>query len=175
MDLGITQAQVESHGKNDLKKLMKSCATKEAFKELLELKEKHSKVKHIEYAALKIQNYLQSPNICTEETQVLAALRSNCIRTVRMNFPKLYKNRVYCPLKCEKQNQTEDTQEHLLTCKKLNESNTYNVRISDAYACTAKQEAIAKVIFKVIRKRSIMLDQMEEKETHSSRDQKSHS
>ena len=41
MDLGITQAQVESHGKSDLKKLIKSCATKESFKELLELKQEH--------------------------------------------------------------------------------------------------------------------------------------
>ena len=115
MDLRITQAHLELHGKSDFKKLLKNIVTKEAFKELLELKEKHTKVKHIEYDTLKIQNYLQSPNICTEETQVLASLRSNCIKTVRTNFPKLYKNRVYCPLKCEEQNQIEDTQEHLLT------------------------------------------------------------
>ena len=167
MDLSITQAHLELHGKSDFKKLLKNIVTKEAFKELLELKEKHTKVKHIEYDALKIQNYLQSPNICTEETQVLASLRSNCIKTVRKNFPKLYKNRLYCPLKCEEQNQIEDTQKHLLTCKKLNKSDIDNVRISDAYACIAKQEAIAKLISKVMRKRSTMLEQIEEKEKHS--------
>ena len=78
-------------------------------------------------------------------------------------------------IKCEQQNQIKKTQEHLLQCKKLNTANIDSVKIDDAYACIAKQEAIAKVISKIIRKISIMLEQMEEKETHSSSDKKSHS
>ena len=78
-----------------------------------------------------------------------------------MNFPKLFKNWVFCPLKCEQQNQIKDTQEHLLQCKKLNTANIESVKIDDAYACIAKQEAIAKVISKVIRKRSRMIEDMD--------------
>ena len=69
-----------------------------------------------------------------------------------MNFPKLFINRVFCPLKCEQQNKIKDTQEHLLQCKKLNTTNKKRVKIDDAYACIAKEKAIAKVISKVIRK-----------------------
>ena len=58
---------------------------------------------------------------------MVAALRSNCVRNVRMNFPKLF-----CPLKCEQQIQTEDT-----------------------------QEAIAKVISRVIRKRNRVIEDMD--------------
>ena len=51
-----------------------------------------------------------------------------------MNFPKLFKNWIFCPLKCEQQNQIKDTQEHLLQCKKLNTTNRESVNIDDAYA-----------------------------------------
>ena len=89
-----------------------------------------------------MQNYLKSTNISTEETQMLAALRSNCVRNVRMNFPKILKNLVYCPLKCEQHNQIEDTQEHLLQYKKFNTTNIERVKIDDDYACIAKQTKV---------------------------------
>ena len=64
-DLNITQAQMETLGKHDLKELMKNIGTKKAFNELLALKETHKKVRHIE-----MQNYLKSANISTEEAQI---------------------------------------------------------------------------------------------------------
>ena len=70
MDLRITQAHLELNGKSDFKKLLKNIVTKEAFKEFLELKEKHTKVKHNECDSNKIQNYLKIPNICTVRNSI---------------------------------------------------------------------------------------------------------
>ena len=49
------------------------------------------------------------------------ALRTRTTENVRANFPNMYFGDLNCPLKCVGQDNSEekDTQQHLLTCAKL--------------------------------------------------------
>ena len=119
-------------------------------------------MKHINYETFELQSYLKRGNICTEETQVLTALRSKCVKSARMNFSRMFKGRTNCPLKCNNEEPHEDTQEHLLTCKMNIHTGTELLNIEQAFYNIAKQEEIAQTICKIIRKRADLLDILEE-------------
>ena len=121
----------------------------------------HKKVKHIEYKSLQLQPYLTSPNIHKEEAHVITACRSKCVKNVRSNFGKMFKNRLFCPLQCNKENPQIDTQEHLLTCTTINISNTNKLRIQDVFQELEDQEKIGKLVFKILQKRARLIDELE--------------
>ena len=68
-----------------------------------------------------------------------------------MNFPRMFKGRTNCPLKCNNEEPHEDTQEHLLTCKMNVHTGTDLLNIEQAFDNIAKQEEIAQAICKIIR------------------------
>ena len=162
INLNITEAQVIGYNKVDLKKLFKQSEKDAAFEELKATKEKHIKVKHIVYKDLEMQSYLRCENLCSEEIQTLTALRSQCLRNVRNNFKKMFKNRVQCPLKCDKEYPHTDSQEHLLQCSLLKSGDTLSASIMNEFQNITKQEAIAKIVAKVLRSRKRLIEQLEE-------------
>ena len=88
------------------------------FQSMEELKGAHSKVKHIEYENLKMQKYLK-PNSCKmrlEEAQLIFKLRCRSTN-VKMNLKGLYDD-----LECTACGLEEETQIHIIHCKKLNEN-----------------------------------------------------
>ena len=57
-----------------------------------------------------------------KEKEMLAALRSHCVGGIKHNFPKMYKNSLFCPQNHEREaNVKEDTQSQILICKSLSE------------------------------------------------------
>ena len=66
--------------------MLKSSANDAAFEDLLALQKKHIKVKHLVYEKFEIQPYLIIPNIYSADKHTLTAVRSHCVRNVRMNF-----------------------------------------------------------------------------------------
>ena len=70
----------------------------------------------------------------------------------------MYKDEIDCPLKCNIQNPMRDTQDHLLSCPKLNNADKEHISINQAFGNIVDQETIAKTICKLIRKRTTMLD-----------------
>ena len=161
-DLNITYTQIQNSDKMALKASLKKNATNVAFNSLKSKLMKHKKVKHIKYESLKIQPYLRSNILHTKEKETLTALRSKCVRNVRFNFTKNFKNRLECPLQCDNENPKLDSQEHLLICTKLNPMNCQNtLSIEDSVGKIEKQEKIAKLIFKIIIQRKNLLEEME--------------
>ena len=73
----------------------------------------------------------------------------------------MYKNRIYCPLKCNHENPQIDTHDHLLKCTSLNIENPLNLTMHPVFADIAQQEAIGKLICKTLRKRKKLLEQNE--------------
>ena len=71
-----------------------------AFQQLLQLQKSHKKVKTIVFD-FKVQPYLQSESITQKEKDMLTALRSHGVRGIKHNFPKMFKNSLFCPLNCE--------------------------------------------------------------------------
>ena len=171
-DLNISHEEITQSTRVDLKKKLKVLATNASFVDLKERLQKHKKVKHIDYKCLRIQSYLLSTNIHKDEAQVITACRSKCIRTIRSNFSKMYKNRLFCPLKCNQENPEIDTQEHLLKCTKLKVSNINNVKIQDVFDNQDKQENVGKLVLKILRERNRLIDELE---TDSSVTRKSYS
>jgi hypothetical protein len=158
--LNMTYEQVTSAqtSKMQLKKMLKLNATDAAFKSLRTKLEKHTKVKDIKYERLEMQQYLKSGQLTTEETNILAALRSKCVKDVKMNFKNMFKNDVHCPLSCNKENPEIDDQTHILKCTVLNTEVEHETVHSDIYEEGEKQEISAKVFAILIRQRKRLLE-----------------
>ena len=116
---------------------------------------------NIEYSTLELQPYLRSANLHPEEIQTITALRSNCVKSIRSNFSKMYKNRLQCPLNCTSENPQIDTQDHLLACKSLKVENPSKLTIQLVYSDIAHPEAIGKLICKALKQRKKLLENNE--------------
>ena len=81
---------------------------------------------------------------------MLALLCLQCVRGIRINFKKMYKNSLVCPLKCNTV-QEQDSQEHILACSKLSEG--FNLKVSDIFSKEITAQAkLAKVFAKLMKK-----------------------
>ena len=119
MSVGVRRLNV-----NDEKKLLFSSLffifTEKAFKDLNKQKENLTKVMNIKHKKLEIQKYLKACNIkiTQEEAQEIFKLRSR-VSDVKMNFKGKYDS-----LECEAcQENEEESQQHIINCKILNENN----------------------------------------------------
>ena len=81
--------------------------------------------------------------------KTLTTLRSHCLKGIKLNFPKMYKMSKHCPLNCDNEEaQCEDTQTHMLKCKKLDGET--KVDIDNMYSVNVMEQAkIAKVFAKL--------------------------
>ena len=159
-ELGISYEQAISTEMT--KQKLKIIARNAAFIQLLQQQSSHKKVKHIPYKTLEIQPYLKSALFTQKDVKILTALRSHCLKGIKMNFQKMHKLSISCPLKCSTEEaQVEDTQEHLITCKKLNGESETN--ISNMYSVNLLEQAqVAKIIGKQLRKREQILEDQED-------------
>ena len=158
-DFGITYEEVTSTKMT--KQKLKIIATNAAFSQLLEKQSSHKKVKHIPYPNLEIQQYLKSSLLTQNEMKTLTALRSHCLKGIKLNFPKMYKMAIRCPLKCDTEEaQCEDTQKHMLKCNKLDGESEMD--IDNMYSVNVIEQAkIAKVFAKLKKKREQILEDLE--------------
>ena len=152
--LGVTYEEVISG--NMTKKKLKEIVQDVAFRQLLELQKSHIKIKHITYDTLQLQSYLASEILTQKDREMLTLLRSQCVRGIRKNFSKMYKNNLSCPLNCET-TQKEDSQEHILLCSKLSKGSSlqWSAALS---AETDVQAEVAKVFRKLMKKREHLLE-----------------
>ena len=112
---------VQNSSKDVFKSFVRNKIRAAALRYLQNLQQTHSKVKHIQYEKLEVQKYLTSPLFNNEETKMLFALRTRTVECVKSNFQNMYSGNLFCPLQCWDQGEppTSDTQQHLLTCSKL--------------------------------------------------------
>ena len=160
-DLEITYEELTKSTRIDLKKELKHLATNASFVGLKQRLMKHNKVKHIKYKSLQLQPYLISENIHQYEAQIITGCRSKCVKTVRSIFSKMYKNRLFCPLKCSEEDPNIDTQEHIWRCPNIKIKNTNNVRIQDVFEEQEGQENVGKLVVKILKERSRQIDELE--------------
>ena len=112
--LNMTENEIMKMSKTKFKKFVKEKISDAAFKNLLELKQKHSKLSKISYKKFEISKYLSSPLFNTESRALLLALRTRTVSGVKCDFPGLYQDRL-CPLGCGE----EDTLKNIITCSAL--------------------------------------------------------
>ena len=97
-------------------KIVKKAVRNEAFQYLQQIKSGHSKVRHIQYDQLQMQNYLLPGRISTQLAKFAFVCRTRMLR-VGANY-KGKTTRPLCPM-CKVE---YDSQSHLLTCSNLNDN-----------------------------------------------------
>ena len=112
--LNCSEEEIKSMSKVKFKSLVKDKIAKAAFNYLQNLQISHSKVKHIGYEKLEMQNYIKSDLLTTDEKQLLFALRTATIN-VRANFRGAHPN-TNCNLCLQNVPQTSS---HLLDCSAI--------------------------------------------------------
>ena len=97
-----------------------------------------------------------------KEAKMLTALRSNCVKGIRHNFSKQYKDCMKCPSQCNPLNQQEDTQDHILFCTKL--SKGIYPQINQIYGDVPQQTSVTRVFLVLMNKRTKSLQTIEDQQ-----------
>ena len=118
----------------------------------------HSKAKPLIKQSLAREKYFLDNRFSKSEIELLLALRTRMIPTIKNNFSSQYKNNLACNL-CHVQ---VCSQEHLLHCIKL----TKHVQVpsdidySDLFRNTDKQLKIVKVFRQLLRMRELLMNKL---------------
>ena len=104
---------IEKMTKNKFRNLVKKKTLEKALQHLNQVKAKHSKVLHLTHTKLEMQKYLEENEMSIHECKFLFSLRSRMI-DVKTNYREKHSDTM-CPC-CE---ETEDSQQHLLSCSKI--------------------------------------------------------
>ena len=112
LEINLTFLEISQTSKSDLKKIIREKVKSAVFRYLTELKLSHSKSRNIRHGKPKLQKYLQ-PNqddLLIREKQFIFAAWSRMLY-VRSNLKVGLKSP-----QCQRCDDTEETQEHLLYC-----------------------------------------------------------
>ena len=116
LEITIPLQEIKELSHDQFKNMVRKRCRSAALKQLLTAKSNHSKMASLNYSDLKTQEYLVNKSFHCGDAKLLFSLRTRMVN-VRNN----YKNRqgdICCPL-CD---QDDDTQEHLLVCEKMHQS-----------------------------------------------------
>ena len=116
IDLKLIEQEIANMSRFEFKTVVRRRTREAAIKYLEEIKETKSKMDGIEYTgSFDLQPYIKSSLFTREESSLLLALRTRCIRRVRSDFGKMYPDK-NCPLPgCTEQ----DSLPHILVCSAL--------------------------------------------------------
>ena len=141
-------SEVGKYSETSWKNIVREKVKAETLRYLNGVKSKHSKVRTITHKNLGIQDYLSPNEVTIIEAKFLFQLRIRMVQEIKTNFGGNY-SEYQCPL-CH----TEvDTQEHLLDCPDLDETNDI-VKSVPKYKELFDDEVKKKVkVSKIIKKR----------------------
>ena len=111
----ITIEDIQQMKKKRFLNIVKRKVQNKSFKDLLKIKEKHSKVKSIKHKMLQMQNYLlpNKLNMKIEDSQLIFKLRCKVTET-KINLKGMYDD--HGCIACSKEN---ESQEHILQCNEI--------------------------------------------------------
>ena len=110
-----TIEEIQVMRKTMLKRIVNKAIARKAFERLICIKENHSKVKHLIYSNLKMQNYLKPSRVkvSQKEMNTIFEMRSR-VTKVKVNFRGNYEN-----LECRICKNEEESQTHVYDCEEL--------------------------------------------------------
>jgi hypothetical protein len=158
IEMEMNEEDIRSMSKYQYKTKIKALVRKAAFKYFLKLKEKHTKLKNVQYSELKIQPYLQSKSMSNSEAELLYNLRSNCYEA-KSNFKKMHKYDLECRFGCK----TNEDQIHIFTkCQQIKSQLNYQgiLNYDHIYSDIEDQQDIIKVFIKIDKIRCKMKDKL---------------
>ena len=159
LKISLTENEIQNMSKIAFQKIVKESVQTAAFEYLVKVKDTHSKVAHIFYDKLKMQDYLEPSIFSADLAKFTFQCRSRML-AVGENF-KQGKNTTICPL-CNGLSEL-DSQSHLLQCTKLNSSNIVD-KVTPIYEDLfsqdiKKRQAVAEFLKRNYTKRSRLLNQ----------------
>ena len=148
----LTMTEISRMKKPKFRKLVNTQIRNMAKEYLINLKMKHSKMDQIS-DSYRIENYLKSSNISTEEKITLFKFRTRMI-DVKCNFKNQYGENLTCYF-CS----YEDTQSHILSCKELiGDINISGVQYNHIFSdLITEQEKVAKLLNMILKKRNLKM------------------
>ena len=146
-NIDLSECEIKAMKKTKFKSIVSSRIFEAAEQYLLSLKNKHSKSEGLS-ANGKIQDYLISNKLTTEEKQLLFQLRTRSY-DCKANFRNLYKNQLACSI-CGH----EDNQPHLLSCTTTTQGvDLTGIKYSDIFGKVEQQVRITKLMMQISNKR----------------------
>ena len=145
------------------KKILKQKIRKDALHdELIKIKEKHSKMKNVNYKNLSLQPYLSDSRFSLKQKQLLFKLRTRML-DIKGNFKVTYKNNIQCDLCNENIDQSQD---HLVDYQKLIENyrelyNNVDIEHDDIFGNADKQLSAVRLYQKILDVRAKIQDQID--------------
>ena len=165
LEIGLEFDNIEVLSKNNFKNFVDKKIEARALNYLIEIKNKHSKVKHIKYTSLKLQNYLRSTeHVNMDIPKFIFHARSRML-DVRENFKNKYtktNTHTKCPLGCAEL----DNQEHLVLCTKIENSSLISMKYQPNYQdlfsqSSEKQIQIGIILQERLTKRKMILQKLD--------------
>ena len=158
MGIHMSDDHIAGMPSEDYKKYIKETVHEKAFQDLQKIKNSHSKVKENVYSNMKHpQTYFTNKNISFRQSSIIFALRSRTLRGIKNNFKKMNLHNTLCPL-CER---LEDTQQHVLYCKVLQDClpHTISPQYEHVNGDPNQQAAFIKVYEKYLIRRDQLLEE----------------
>ena len=159
LGINLNEEEIQTMSKMKFKTYVREKVKRAAFKYLLDIKQKHSKMSRIMYTKFEVSQYLSSPLFNTESRTLLLAMRTRTVNGIRCDFPGLYQDK-QCPLYCGK----DDTLDHIITCSVLRiHHRSYNlasdtVRFEDVFSADIyKQKEIVELYRQLLDLRAKLL------------------
>ena len=146
----INENEIETMTKSKYKTIVKNKIRDYTFKILREQQEGHTKIKHIQYNELCMQNYLKTHILNNQEASLLFSLRSQTTREFRSNFP--YNSDQMCVMGCIEL----DTPQHCMNFPQLHHEEAHEKYIiyEDLFSdIISKQAAVTKLFSTLLERR----------------------
>ena len=111
-----------------------------------------------------MQPYLRSTLLSTKEKQTLFALRSRSL-PLKANQKSMFKDNLICRI-CQDMQSKEDEDHIFFHCDRLlgNISRPTNIKLEDIFGTIDKQVPAIKFFMKIIERRNILLDLLEDRD-----------
>ena len=159
LDLKETFEEIRGMSKQKFKNLVSKATTKMALSYLLAEKNRLSKVLHIQFSELKIQKYLL-PNVASLKLAKFMYHARSRMLDLKVNYKNKHQSDILCPV-CKDPN-SSDSQEHLLHCASLSDSQIVQgvPKYADLFSADVKSQiTIAAIMEKKFLKRKSILKQ----------------
>ena len=149
--IALTEAEISKMSKNSFKNLVRIKVTKLAREYLSDLKAKHSKSAGLSLNFEKMQDYLFTDVLSTEEKQLLFKFRTRTY-PCKTNFRNQYEPDLSCPI-CH----MEDSPQHLFNCT-TDGVDTRGTKYEDIFGNIEQQLKVIKVLKKITANRNNILN-----------------
>ena len=151
----MTEQSIKDMKKETFKTLLKKKLKEKATEFLFTYREKHSKTQNLK--SFKLQTYLSSNELTTNEKKLLFSLRTRSI-DVKRNYKNKFKFNMLCSL-CKDESE-EESEPHLLRCSKIlsevkNDIDVINAKYGNIFSDNIEDQVkTTKIFSKVLKQKS---------------------